>query len=102
MQNFRVYYADGSTVDDDFDALKPFGVLCILIQRGHDNRWGIIHGSPYYAHNGKEWMVFQLNDVVDYLVHKLPINHFLVGQMVDKKVWYDTYERAKKDRDLLD
>lgn len=100
MDEFRIYYADGSTHDDALEGIEPFGVLAILRRRSNDNRWQIIQGAPYYAHDGNEWMVMQLNDVVDFLTHGIPINSFLVGRMVNKKVWHETYKKAQADRDL--
>ena len=98
MRNFRIYYDNGLTHDDDVEIAPSYGVLVILQRRSSDGRWYIASNAPYYAHNGREWLHFYTNDMVDYLVHDIPIDKLIVGRMVDKAEFSQVYEQAKKDR----
>jgi hypothetical protein len=102
MQQFRIYYSDGVVHDDVVETAPSYGVLVILQRRSSDGRWYISSNAPYYAHTGKEWLHFYENDMVDYLVHKIPIDKLIVGRMVDKAEFSQVYEQAKRDRDTAD
>jgi hypothetical protein len=98
MNQFRIYYDNGLTHDDDIETAPSFGVLVILQRRASDGRWFISSNAPYYAWCGKEWLHFYENDMVDYLVHNKPIQKLIVGRMVDKGEFQKAYEQAKADR----
>ncbi|MCK5217871.1 MAG: hypothetical protein KAJ93_08780 [Methanosarcinales archaeon] len=97
---WRIYYDTGSTHDYNNGVIPDaYGVVAIL-QLRHDGRYYITHGAPYYIHNEAEWLPAYMNDVEDYLAHKIPIKEFLVGRIVSKRVFAEIFERAKKDRDI--
>lgn len=102
MKHFRIYYTDHSYHDDDVQTAPSYGVLCILQRRSSDGKWYISSHAPYYAYNGKEWLHFYQNDMVDYLVHQIPIAKLIVGRMTDKGEFQRVYEQAKKDKDAMD
>ena len=95
---WRIYYSDGSTHDSKAEPPPDaYGIVAIL-QLRHDGRHHIISGSSYYIHTGEEWVQAYMNDVEDYLAHKIPIHGFLVGRIVSKRVFREIFEQAKKDR----
>lgn len=102
---WRIYYADGSTWDDD-QGLKEcpaYGAICILQQRGYDGRYFITSQSPYYIRVRGEWLPAWINDVEDYLANQLgTIERFLVGRIIPKTEFQAIYEQAKADRSHLD
>ena len=96
---WRIYYSDGLTHDSNDGSIPDaYGVVAILQRRSHDDRHAITHGSPYYIHNGEEWLPAYMNDVEDYLAHGVPIKKFLVGRIVSKRAFIEIFEQAKKDR----
>ena len=96
---WQIYYGDGSTHGwQQGNSPPPYGVVAILQLRGHDNRHHITHGSPYYINDGEEWLPAWINDIEDYLAHRIPIEMFLVGRIVSKRAFNEIYERAKQDR----
>ena len=98
MSKWRIYYDDGSTHDyTDRPIRNAYGVVAIL-QIRHDGRHSITSNSPYYIHTGEEWVPAYMNDVEDYLAHKIPIREFLVGRIVSKRTFIEIFERAKRDR----
>lgn len=99
IKQFRIYYDDGTTHDDDLNTIpNHYGVLVILQRRSNDGRWFISSNAPYYGFSRGEWLHFYNNDIVDYLVNKKPIESLLVGRMVDKGTFFEVYEQAKADR----
>lgn len=102
MKTFRIYYDDGYVHEDDVETAPSFGVLVILQRRSNDGRWYISSNAPYYAWCGKEWLHFYDNDLVDYAVHKKPIDKLIVGRMVDKGEFFKAYEQAKADKAKMD
>ena len=97
---WRIYYGDGSTHTYGNGSIPDaYGVVAIL-QLRHDGRHHITSGSPYYIHDGEEWLPAYMNDVEDYLAHKIPIHEFLVGRIVSKRTFIKIFEQAKKDRAL--
>lgn len=96
---WRVYYSDGAMQDSNSELpFEPYGVVAILQLRSHDGRHHITSGSPYYIHDGEEWLPCWINDIEDYLAHKIPIHKFLIGRIVSKRVFTEIFERAKRDR----
>ena len=94
---FRNSYDDHEH-ENDLSNAEPFGVICILQQRGHDGKWGIISNCPYYLHDGNEWLPAYENDVIDYLAHSKHIEKLCVGRIVNKKRFSEVYDKAKADR----
>lgn len=102
MSKWRIYYSDGTTFDyrEDSQKMPAYGVVCILQQRGHDGRFFITSGTPYYMYVKDEWLPAWLNDVEDYLANRLDkIDKFVVGRIVPKADFVTIFERAKKDRE---
>lgn len=95
---WRIYY-DNESIHDSRDGKIPdaYGVVAIL-QLRHDGRHHITSNAPYYIHTGEDWVPAYMNDVEDYLAHKIPIKEFLVGRIVSKRVFHKIFEQAKKDR----
>ena len=100
IEKWKIYYGNGS-IHDSRDGTIPdhYGVVAIL-QLRHDGRHHITSGASYYIHTGEEWVTAYMNDIEDYLAHKIPIHEFLVGRIVSKRVFREIFERAKKDRAL--
>ena len=94
---WRVYYEDGSVWNwtDGSDG-PAYGVLCILQDR---TRYQIVFASKYYMFVEGEWLSASENDLVDYLVEGRLISKLLVGRMTSNKVFRETYNRAKRDKD---
>ena len=100
---WRIYYADGTTWEDSqgFDC-PSYGIICILQQRGYDERYFITSQSPYYMYARGEWLPVWMNDVEDYLANQLAvIERFLVGRIVPKHEFIKVYEQAKADRSKM-
>lgn len=97
---WRIYYADGTTIDYSEDKPLPsHGVICILQQRGYDERLFITSQSPYYIFIRGEWLPAWMNDIEDYMAHDIgTIEKFLVGRIIPKAEFQKVYEQAKEDR----
>jgi len=103
---WRIYYDDGSTLDDShgLDGIESFGVLCILHSYVAENgvvQLQILSGMPYYIFDGMEWLPSKENDIIDRLVHKLPIDQLLVGRITNNGVFKSVYEKARRDKDSM-
>lgn len=102
MNKWRIYYSDGTTVDDDetlITEVPSYGVICILQKRNYDSRMFITSQSPYYMFVRGEWLPVWMNDVEDYLANQLAdIERFLVGRIMPKHEFMKVYEQAKIDR----
>lgn len=97
---WRIYYADGTTWEDDqgFDC-PAYGVICILQRRGYDDRFFMTSQAPYYIFVRGEWLPAWINDIEDYLANQLGIiERFLVGRIIPKAEFQRIYEQAKADR----
>jgi len=100
---WRIYYDDGSIVEDSEEDLKPYGVVCILQYVKHPGGvvTNITYGAPYYVFMDGEWVQMQCNDIEDRLAHRLPFGPFLVGRAVSKRIFTEVFDRAKADKDRL-
>ncbi len=100
LMKWRIYYDNGLIHDYNNGPIPDaYGVVAIL-QLRHDGRHHITSGASYYIHTGEEWVPAYMNDVEDYLAHKILICDFLVGRIVSKKVFIEIFEQAKKDRNI--
>lgn len=102
---WRIYYADGTTWNDD-QGLKEcpsYGAICILQRRGYDERYFITSQSPYYMHIRGEWLPVWMNDIEDYLANQLAdIDRLIIGRIIPKSEFQAIYEQAKADRSKMD
>ena len=101
---WKIYYADGSTMDS-YDWMhkdvRPFGIVAIVQPDPKTNRC-ILQGWDWYYWNATEdvsprWWGCDLAGLCDRLLHRMPTEFVLLGRTVSSTKFSAIMDRADKE-----
>ena len=110
MNDYRIYYADGTTYSGDPSGAPAWGVL-VIVETDPEHGRRLVTGKDYYirdgelgrtssatAFDGRWWSVDQIG-MLDYLARP-GWKRVLFGRTVGNEAWYEAMRRANEDPDF--
>jgi hypothetical protein len=103
LMDWKLYYADGGTVDSDRAALSEIradGIVAIVqpdpVWMGREilNRW------DFYIHDGAKWRGATFWDVIDRMLHGFEDPGYAEGTLPDRATFVALYDAAHDDPDF--
>lgn len=105
MTKWRIYYSDGTTVDNTKGGPQyapSYGIVCIVQPDDMVGRQ-IMHGWDwYYWHEEtQQWWGCDIYGLLDRLLHNMQVTAVKQGRTVSNKDWQSIMQRANEDPDFL-
>jgi hypothetical protein len=103
MIQWRIFYDDGSTFDNEqgapYDA-PGLGVICIVKMDTQSGR-GILSGFDYYLYIDIEWMGADLFGLLDHVLNRFAhLRGVCAGRTIDNGTYQLILRRAHEDDDF--
>lgn len=98
---WRIYYGDGSTVDDSTPVADVPGVdVQLIVQADPNVGWAMLHGRDFYIwFEGDYWQGVEQFGLFDYLARP-GVKKVIFGRWLTRDEFQALYVRAKADRDF--
>lgn len=98
---WRIYYGDGSTFDDQngaLDAAPGLGVIAVLHQAPC---WSLWYDKDWYWFRDGEWFGGDLTGLLDHLIYYRELTLVFMGRVIRDLDYRHILENAKQERDRL-
>ncbi len=101
MADFRIYYDDGSTHDDEIGS-APFMSVLLILEKDPAHGRRIVASNDFYIYrfDKSRWLPVDYNGLIQYLAEPGIEKRVLMGKMVLEEEWYAVLRRAKADPDF--